>query len=113
MTEIVIRPEQPTDYAAIAAVHVRAFENRASEALIVPLHRHRRAFDPDLSLVAEADGRIVGHALFSPQTIRLLGADVPAVNLAPIAVDGAWQRAGVGGRLIRPATPRPRSAATR
>lgn len=101
MTTIEIRPEQPADYAAIAAVHVRAFEHRASEALIVALHRQRRAFDPGLSLVAEADGRIVGHALFSPQTIRLLGADVPAVNLAPIAVDGAWQGAGIGGRLIR------------
>ena len=67
MTAIVIRPEQPTDYAAIAAVHVRAFENRASEALIVALHRHRAAFDPDLSLVAEEDGQVVGHVLFSPR----------------------------------------------
>lgn len=94
-----IRPETVADYAAIARVNVRAF-GRAAEAVIVDLHRHRARFDPELSLVAELDGRIVGHVLFSPQTIRLLGADVAAVNLAPIAIDPAYQRQGVGGALI-------------
>jgi predicted N-acetyltransferase YhbS len=95
-----VRPETPADYAAIAALHVRAFGERAAEALIVALHRHRAAFDPALSLVAAESGRIVGHALFSPQSIRLLGQAAPAVNLAPIAVDPALQGRGVGGRLI-------------
>jgi predicted N-acetyltransferase YhbS len=97
---MLIRPETPRDYADIASVNVRAFGGRVVEALIVALHRHRRLFDPELSLVAEIDGQVVGHALFSPQTIRLLGSDVPAVNLAPIAVDPAFQRKGVGAALM-------------
>lgn len=94
-----IRPETPRDYAAIGDLHVRAF-GRTEEAVIVPLLRQRRHFDPGLSLVAEIDGRIVGHALFSPYTIRLSAQDVRAVNLAPIAVDTNQQKQGIGGALI-------------
>lgn len=96
-----IRPEKVQDYAAIAEVNIRAFDERLAEALIVTLHRQRPQFDPELSLVAEIDGEIVGHVLFSPQTIRLMGQDVKAVNLAPIAVDPAHQRKGIGAALIQ------------
>ncbi len=95
-----IRPETVPDYAAIADLHARAFGNRPHEPIIVTLLRHRAAFDPELSLVSERDGRIVGHALFSPHTIRLLGHPVRAVNLAPIAVEPAQQGQGIGGALI-------------
>ena len=67
---------------------------------MVDVHRHRSAFEPELSLVAEVDGAVVGHALFSQRTIRLVDADVPAVSLGPIAVLPAYQRQGVGGTLI-------------
>lgn len=97
---MIIRPETPRDYAVIADINARAFENRAAEAVIVALHRHRSRFDPDLSLVAEIDGQVVGHVLFSPQTIRLLGQNVEAVNLAPIAIHPDHQRKGIGAALI-------------
>src|SRR5262245_37154844 len=95
-----IRSETIPDYAGIAALHARAFGERPAEALIVALHRQRPTFDPDLALVAEQDDRIVGHALFSPHSVRLLGQDVRAVNLAPLAVDPSAQRQGIGARLI-------------
>ena len=96
---MIIRPETDGDYAAIAEVNARAF-GRASEAIIVDVHRHRAAFDPELSLVAEIDGRVIGHALFSPRTIRVMDSDVHAVSLGPIAVLPAHQRQGVGRALI-------------
>jgi predicted N-acetyltransferase YhbS len=99
-TKILIRPERVTDYAEISSLHACAFGNRLGEPLIVALHRQRRAFDPELSLVAEIDGRLIGHVLFSPHHIRLLGSTVPAVNLAPIAVQPAYQGQGIGGQLI-------------
>lgn len=68
--------------------------------MIVSMHRHRREFDPALSLVAEVDGKPVGHALFSPRTIRLLDADVLAVSLGPIAVLPGFQGRGIGRALI-------------
>lgn len=96
---MIVRPETPSDYAAIAEVTARAF-GRGSEALIISLHRHRPAFDPGLSLVAEMGGQVVGHALFSPRTIALMGEAVPSVNLGPIAVHPDYQGQGVGGALI-------------
>jgi putative acetyltransferase len=97
---MLIRPETPSDYAAITEINIRAFDQRLSEALIVALHRQRSRFNPELSLVAEIEGRVVGHVLFTPHTIRLLGQDVNAVCLAPIAVDPLHQKAGIGGKLI-------------
>lgn len=69
-------------------------------ALIPTLHRHRCRFDPELSLVAEVGGQIVGHVLFSPQTIRILGENVETVNLSPLAVAPEYQKQGVGGALV-------------
>ena len=97
---ITIRQELVTDYATIGALHAQAFGNRAVESTIVALLRQRRSFDPELSLVAEIDGRVIGHALFSPYQIRLLGHTIPAVNLAPIAVEPKYQGQGIGGQLI-------------
>lgn len=99
-TKILIRPERVTDYAEISSLHARAFDNRTAEPLIVALHRQRHVFDPELSLVAEIDGHLVGHVLFSPHQIRLLDSTVPAVNLAPIAVLPVYQGQGIGGQLI-------------
>ncbi|MCI0710999.1 MAG: N-acetyltransferase [Chloroflexi bacterium] len=95
-----IRPEKPTDYARIATINNTAFDNRASEPAIVALKRQYPRFDPDLSFVAEIDGVAVGNALFNPTVIRLMGEDVSAVNLAPIAVDPVYQGQGIGGALI-------------
>jgi putative acetyltransferase len=97
---IKIRPETGKDYAAIARVNARAFVTHPNVALIVDLHRHRSRFDPELSLVAEVDGRVVGHTLFSAQTIRLLGQSVDVVNLSPLAVDPDFQKQGVGRALV-------------
>ena len=97
---ITIRQELVADYATIGELHARAFSNRAVESTIVALLRQRRAFDPELSLVAEIDGKVVGHVLFSPYQIRLLDQTIPAVNLAPIAVDPKYQGQGIGGQLF-------------
>jgi putative acetyltransferase len=100
-TNLIIRSERVMDYPEISALHLRAFNNRPGHALVVPLHRHRRGFDPELSLVAEIEGRVVGHVLFSPHQMHLLDQTIPTVNLAPLAVDPASQGQGIGGRLIR------------
>ncbi|HUI26526.1 MAG TPA: N-acetyltransferase [Candidatus Kryptonia bacterium] len=96
---LAIRAERPQDRAAISEVNVRAF-GRADEARLVDELRGSRAFIPDLSLVAECDGRVVGHVLFSRIVIQTGGGDVPALALAPVAVEPELHKQGIGAALI-------------
>lgn len=95
-----IRPATLNDLPTIGQIHAFAFDNRAAEPAIVVYHHLRPQFDAELSLVAENDGQIVGHALFSPQTLRFSSQLVNAVNLAPIAVAPAFQGQGIGSVLM-------------
>jgi putative acetyltransferase len=93
-----IRPEQDADRSAIRAVHRAAF-GREDECRLVDVLR-----DGDLviaSIVAVADDRIVGHALFSEVSIDSDGGLLAIASLAPIAVLPGQQRRGVGSALMR------------
>ncbi len=53
------------------------------------------------SLVAEQDGAVVGHVLFSRMTVEADGAPLAAAGLAPVSVVPACQGQGIGDALIR------------
>lgn len=55
---------------------------------------------PLLSLLAEDDGRPVGHILFSAARVVGASREVKVSILAPLAVVPDSQRQGIGGRLI-------------
>lgn len=96
--EVVIREEGPGDAAGVRAVVEAAFPTPA-EARLVDLLRARRK--TVVSLVAEADGCIVGLVLFSPVTIDApSGVVATGLGLAPVAVHPGRQRKGIGRRLI-------------
>lgn len=95
---MILRPETPSDRASIAAVVEQAF-GKPNEARLVEQIRESDNFIPELSLVAEEDGEVVGHALFSHVGIE--GPDGGrALALAPVAVRPDRQRRGVGIALI-------------
>jgi putative acetyltransferase len=94
-----IRTETEQDYAAVYEINQLAF-NRHAEALLVESIRASSSYLPELSLVAEQDGRLVGHILFSLVTLAALDGDLPLVCLAPLAVLPAYQRQGIGARLV-------------
>ena len=98
---LIIRPETPADYGDVGLINVRAFGERLDESLLVACLRQRPGFDPDLSLVAEREGRVLGHILFTPLMLRMLEADLNAVLLAPVAVDPSAQGQGVGAALVQ------------
>ena len=95
----VIRPEQPDDYQAVRAVNLAAFDT-AVEADLADAMRETPEYVPELSLVAELDGQIVGHALFSEVTVEQEAGELRALSLGPIAVLPNHQNRGIGSALI-------------
>lgn len=98
---ITIRPETPADIPAIYTVNKRAFRERDAEPRLVDAIRESDAFVPGLSLVAEIDGQVVGHILFSRIHIATENGDVPAIALAPMAVLPEYHGQGIGSELVR------------
>lgn len=92
-----IRHETPADHEAVRHVNRLAF-GRDDEAGIVDALR--TGGYARVSLVAEVEGRVVGHILFSDLPILTDGGTVPALSLAPMAVLPEYQRKGVGSALV-------------
>jgi putative acetyltransferase len=90
--------ENVAERSVIHSIHEAAFGDSEEADLVDNL---RTAGDVLVSLVAELEGRIVGHVLFSRMSIETSRGLVPAVALAPVAVLPQQQRRGIGGQLIR------------
>jgi putative acetyltransferase len=92
-----IRPETEADRAAIRAVYEAAFETPAEAELVEALRGKGLSL---VSLVAEVDGRVVGHILFSPVSLNE-HAHLNLMGLGPMAVAPDRQRGGIGSALVR------------
>lgn len=95
---LTIRPERDDDRAAIRRVNQLAFGGDAEADLIDAL---RDGGYVEVSLVAEFDGRVVGHILLSRITVTTEAGAMPALSLAPMAVLPDRQRQGIGKELVR------------
>lgn len=93
---LLIRPEQESDWTAVHGVNAAAFERPAEADLVDAV---REQCFPIVSLVAEREDRIVGHILFSPVTLDN-HADAVIMGLGPLAVAPACQHQGIGSALV-------------
>jgi putative acetyltransferase len=98
MSELSVREEAAADHARVDTIVEAAFEQPQEAALVRAL---RDSAEPQLSLVAELRGEVVGHVFFSPVTIEGASSALPVGGLAPLAVDPAVQRRGAGSALVR------------
>lgn len=102
---VVLRQEEPCDHPAVEALVEAAFrlaEHRdGNEARLVAALRRNPRFVPALSIVAELDGRVVGHVLLTPvDVVRAGGPSVEVLALAPVSVAPSHQGRGLGGALV-------------
>ncbi|MET3804617.1 putative acetyltransferase [Nakamurella sp. UYEF19] len=97
-----IRDEQPADHDAVRQLHRAAFgDHGPSVAPLVHALRTIVAAGQGLSLVAEQEGLILGHVMFTRSLLDAPAALVPVQVLSPVGVLPAHQRQGIGGALIR------------
>lgn len=98
---MIIRNEMESDVEVISEVTRAAFENhpysKHTEQFIVNVLRAANALT--VSLVAEVDGKVVGHIAFSPVTIS--SGSHNWYGLGPVSVLPECQNQGIGKSLIR------------
>lgn len=101
MDNVLIRSETSADVSAIAEVTIAAFKTLAisnhTEQFIIAALRVAKALT--VSLVAEVDGRVIGHIAFSPVTIS--DGTLNWYGLGPVSVLPECQRKGIGSALIQ------------
>jgi putative acetyltransferase len=105
VNDVTIRAERSEDHAAIDEVVEAAFGSPA-EAHLVNAIRSSEFAIPELSLVAERDGRIVGHVVVSRAEVRDGEHRRLIAMLSPLAVQPVEQGQGIGSMLVRTVTAR-------
>jgi putative acetyltransferase len=97
---MLIRDETDADSSAITAVTIAAFKtleiSNQTEQYIIEALRAAKALT--VSLVADLDGRVIGHIAFSPVTMS--DGSRNWYGLGPVSVWPDLQRQGVGKALI-------------
>lgn len=97
---MLIRQEQNKDYEEIYALIKDAFASAehadGNEQDLVVALRKGTAYIPELSLVAEVDGKLAGHILFTKAKV----GSQEILALAPLSVKPEYQKQGVGTALI-------------
>lgn len=106
MKTTVIRPETPQDFRTVEDLTREAFWNvyRPGCTEHCVLHRYRSLpeFVPELSLILEVAGQIVGHIMYSRgEVICDDGRKLPILIFGPVSIAPSFQRRGYGSLLIR------------
>lgn len=100
MNDILVRAERAGDMQAIDVVNISAFETDAEAQLVAGL-RATAGYIPELSLVAEYHGRLVGHVMLTRIGLRRDDAEEELLVLGPMSVVPSQAHRGIGGILLR------------
>lgn len=104
--DILIREETESDYRSVEELTREAFWNLnvpgCDEHYLAHSLRKSPAFIPELDLVAETDGKIVGNIMYAHSSIKQNdGSILPVLTFGPLSVLPEFQKKGIGGQLIR------------
>jgi len=111
MGDLYIRLEKPEDYRTVEELTRAAFNtpDRVDRSKIdCPMEHHmvHRLREKDgimnLSFVAELDGRIVGHIIYSnAHILQPDDSEINVLNFGPISVWPEMQKSGIGSALMK------------
>lgn len=101
----VIRCETPADHTATELITREAFWNvyrpGCLEHFILHTFRDAPDFVPELDLVLEVDGRLIGHVMYVHAAIQTdAGGILPVMTFGPLSIHPDFQRRGYGRRLL-------------
>ena len=104
--EYIIRNERKEDYREVENLTREAFWNvyrpGCQEHFVLNRFRSNPDFIPELDMVMEADGRIIGHVMFSRASITLAdGTAFPSWTFGPISIHPDYKRKGYGLKLLQ------------
>lgn len=102
--QVTLRRELPADYRTVEALTREAFWNLqvpgCDEHWLVHIMRSAADFVPDLSFVAELDGRIVGNIMTTRSRLVSGDCELPTLSVGPVTVHPDFQRRGIGRAMI-------------
>lgn len=103
--KIVIRRERPQEQRAVENLTREAFWNvyrpGCTEHYVLHCYRSDPAFVPELDLVMELDGELIGQVIYVRSQIdRPDGRSLPIMTFGPIGIAPAFKRQGYGKRLL-------------
>jgi putative acetyltransferase len=95
--DLKIQKESPEHYQAIHDILISCFKSDAEAKLVSGLRKNNKVV---IALVALHEGEAVGHIMFSRVTTSP-PANALGLGLAPLAVMPAFQRQGIGKKLVQ------------
>jgi len=105
MKNVTIRRENPSDYRTVEILTREAFWNvyrpGCLEHYVLNQLRNDPDFVPELDLVLEKDGEIIGSIIFVRAKISADdGRDIPIMTFGPIGITPEYKRQGFGKLLL-------------
>ena len=100
-----IRKEVPADYQAVEELTRRAFYNLyvpgCVEHYLVHIMREHGDFIPELALVAQLDGEVIGNIMYTKaRLVDETGIEKTVLTFGPVCIAPEHQREGYGKALI-------------
>ncbi len=104
--ELDLRTEEPKDHRIVEELTREAFWNQfvpgCDEHYLVHVLRGHPDCIPELNVVALCQNKIVGHIMYTrSKVIDDRGNNIDTLTFGPISVLPAYQRQGIGSRLIQ------------
>ncbi len=102
---ITIRKETIADRGLVEQITRRAFYNMympgCVEHYLVHIMREHEDFVPELDLVIELDGRVIGSVMYTRATLTNESGTVkPILTFGPVCIEPEYQRQGYGRKLL-------------